>query len=258
MRNGKRLLLIGVGAILLIGVAAGLRAQSQDQPTTSTQENSDSSQLPVVDYSAPEPTEVDKRAKRKAKGERYNGRKQVTEPYPEAGDVGILDSWMRSIPALPVGSSDAVVIGEVLDAQAYLSPDKGGIYTEFSVRADEVLKQSGDAAITAGGSIEAQREGGRVRFPSGRQQSYLTHYQGVPRKGRRYVLFLKRSEQGEAFYILTGYELKAGRVHPLDGVDVPKGATELPQFAAYKGADEATFLAELRAAVAETGREPNQ
>lgn len=141
------------------------------------------------------------------------------------------------------------MIGETTDAQAYLSNDKSGVYTEFTVRVDEILKNDITAPLIVGETVAAQREGGRVRFPSGRVQRYRTHYQHLPRAGRRYVLFLKRNDDGQAYYIRTGYELRVGHVHPLDGVNMNKGASELPQFAAYKNADEATFLRALRDAV---------
>jgi hypothetical protein len=159
---------------------------------------------------------------------------------------------MRQVPAFPTESSDAVVIGETVDAQAYLSNDKSGVYTEFTVRVDEILKNDSTVPLAVGETVAAQREGGRVRFPSGRIQQYITHYQHMPRAGRRYVFFLKRNDDGQAYYIRTGYELRAGRVMPLDGVNMNKGASEIPQFAAYKDADEATFLRAVRAAVAKS------
>jgi len=207
--------------------------------------------LPTVNYDAPEPDNANEKARRNARGKRFDGSLLVAEPNPEAGAKGILDSWMQRLPALPVAAGDAIVIGDITNAQAYLSPDKTGVYTEYTVRVEEVLKHSSAAPIVTGGFVDAQREGGRVRFPSGRVQSYITHYQGVPITGRRYVLFLKRNAQADVFMLLTGYEQKDGQVHPLDGVDLQsEGATEIPQFAAYKGVDEAIFFKALRRALA--------
>ena len=206
--------------------------------------------LPIVNFDTPGPGNANEKARRNAKGKRFDGSSLVAEPHPEAGAKGILDSWMQSLPALPVAASDAIVMGEITNAQAYLSPDKTGVYTEYTVRVDEVLKQSSAAQPASGGLVDVQREGGRVQFPSGRVQSYITHYQGVPVTGQRYVLFLKRNEQADVFIILTGYEQRDGKVYPLDGVDLLQGASELPQFAAYKGVEEATFSKDLRGALA--------
>jgi hypothetical protein len=256
MQKRKLLLTLGVSVAAVVVAMTVLRAQSHEAPTDSVQENSLKSKeakLPTVDYDTPEPTATDKRAQRNARGKRYDGSMRVAEPHPDAGAKGVLDSWMQTLPAFPVDASDAIVRGEITNAQAYLSPDKTGVYTEYTVHVEEVLKQDADAPVLAGGLVDAQREGGRVRFPSGRVQSYITHYQGVPLTGRGYVLFLKRNEQSDAFNILTGYEQRDGRIYPLDGVDLPKGASEIPQFAAYKGVDEASFSKALRGAISRLG-----
>ena len=207
--------------------------------------------MPIIDYAKAESTDADKRARRNARGKHYDGNLRIDEPHPEAGARGILDSWMQRVRALPVDASHAIVIGRISDAQAYLSPDKTGVYTEYTAHVETVLKQSANAFVFAGGFVDALREGGRVRFPSGRVQSFMTHYQGVPVTGRRYVLLLKRTADGERFHLVTGYEVRDGCVHPLDGVNLNAGATELEQFAAYKEADEASFLRDLRRAISQ-------
>jgi hypothetical protein len=45
--------------------------------------------------------------------------------------------------ALPTHISNAVVIGEVTDAKAYLSEDRTSVYSEFTIRVGEVLKKAG-------------------------------------------------------------------------------------------------------------------
>ena len=250
MQTRRTLLILSV-TVAVIGIAiVGGRAQT---PGNNEQPNAlkvKEDKLPIVNYDDSEPGDANEKARRNARGKRFNNSLRVAEPHPEAGAKGILDSWMQRLPALPVHASDGIVIGDITNAQAYLSPDKTGVYTEYTVRVDEVLKQYSAAPIVTGGFVDAQREGGRVRFPSGRVQSYLTHYQGVPVTGRRYVLFLKRNEQADVFTLLTGYEQRDGHVYPLDGVDLAQGATEIPQFAAYKGVDEPTFSRALRSALA--------
>ncbi|HEX7331755.1 MAG TPA: hypothetical protein VF290_09655 [Pyrinomonadaceae bacterium] len=248
MQTRKIVLTLSV-AIAAIAIAiAGLSAQTAKSGQANALKVKED-KLSSVNFDAPGPGNANEKARRNARGKRFDGSLRVAEPHPEAGAKGILDSWMQSLPALPVAASDAIVVGEITNAQAYLSPDKTGVYTEYTVRVDEVLKQS-SAAPVAGGLVDVQREGGRVQFPSGRVQSYVTHYQGVPVTGQRYVLFLKRNEQADVFIILTGYEQRDGKVYPLDGVDLPQGASELPQFAAYKGVGEATFSKDLRGALA--------
>ncbi len=55
----------------------------------------------------------------------------------------------------------------------------------------------------------------------------------MPQVGLRYVLFLTNDQ------ILTGYELREGKVYPLD---------DLPNLHTYENADETTFLTQLHTA----------
>jgi hypothetical protein len=268
MRNHKKITFTILAALAVVFASfAALRSQGQDKAkdkkktvvvlrpqgqiasTIAAQKLSEADQIPIADYNAPEISNPEKRARRQARGKRYDRQGWVKEPSSTTGNAGRLDSWMHRVPAFPVSISDAVVIGDVTDAQAYLSIDKTGVYTEFNIQIDEVLKNDG-TTLTPSSMLTAQREGGRVRVPSGRIQLYKPHFQGTPRVGSRYVFFLKRNDDGQSYYIWTGYELRAGHVRPLDGVGLPGGATELPQFAAYKDADEVAFLSALRAAIA--------
>ena len=59
----------------------------------------------------------------------------------------------------------------------------------------------------------------------------------MPRVGARYVFFLTGNDYEQGFQVLTGYELTAGTIVPLDSLH--KAQT-------YKDANETTFLKELR------------
>jgi hypothetical protein len=137
--------------------------------------------------------------------------------------------------------SDAVVVGEVVNARGYLSSDKTGVYSEFTVRINEVLKNESSVALLFGSEAIAERWGGIVRFPSGRLQRFATAEQSMPATGSKYVFFLKCNGSGQDFSILTGYELKGGRVFPLDGYD-SKGEHVISAFTAFEGMDETAFL----------------
>ncbi len=78
----------------------------------------------------------------------------------------------------------------------------------------------------------------------------------MPRVGGRYVLFLThdfelKGDMGKDFYILTGYELKDGRVFPLDNVGTNHPMT------IYKDASESTFLNDLFSTIAQASRSSN-
>jgi hypothetical protein len=62
----------------------------------------------------------------------------------------------------------------------------------------------------------------------------------MPRVGSQYVLFLRKTEDGD-FLILTGYELLDGSITPIDGEGNKNPRMDLP-FTKYRGADQAKFL----------------
>lgn len=203
---------------------------------------------PAADVSAPPTGDEKQQARRQARSKRFDKSGLVVEPKAAGGDIVRRSESFRRLPALPAALSQAIVVGQVADAQSYLSDDKSGVYTEFTVRVADILKHAG--SLTPGETLVAQRFGGRVRFRSGLVQRYGIDKQGLPRAGHRYVLFLQASGEDGVFNILTGYELRGGRVHPLDGVATSAGGGQLPQFAAYEGADETGFLTAVREAIA--------
>lgn len=135
------------------------------------------------------------------------------------------------------------MIGRVLDAQAYISNDKTGIYSEFTFSVEQILKNDRFASLNPNSSIVVERDGGKVRYPSGHVTLYYIRGQGLPAVGHRYVLFLKHDAPEQDFFILTGYELKAGCVALLDS---PGDHPMIKQ----DGKDETIFLNELRNAIA--------
>ena len=61
-----------------------------------------------------------------------------------------------------------------------------------------------------------------VKYPNGRIVRYGIVGQGSPAKGRNYLFFLSRAEQGN-YNILTAYELQGNKVQALDGARVNLG-----------------------------------
>jgi len=203
------------------------------------------SQFPTVDFASVEPDDPEEKAKRRAKGNKHNKARIPLEEVSEDDSIFSAEDWEVGLPALPVSQSQVIILGRVSDSQAFLSTDKTAVYSEFTVVIDEVLKNDGPEQLKSGGVVVADRSGGRVRFPSGSVTLSQTQGQGMPRAGRQYVFFLARRDQEENYSILTGYELKAGRVALLDN---PGGNTH--PIAEYKGVEQTTFLETLRNAIA--------
>ena len=172
------------------------------------------SRYPTVDYNSPEPTNPDEKAKRKTRNKHYDKRALVASQPSDSGTATILDSEFDP-PALPIAMSDVILTADVLNSEAHLSNDKSGVYSEFNVQVDSVLK----GAIPALGQtnlISLSRLGGIVRYPSGHTERYEIHNQNMPAIGKKYLFFLKATEDNQAYEILTGYEIGQERILPLD------------------------------------------
>lgn len=216
----------------------------RDSASTAQEKNSkgeDEKKMPIAAYSASPSNDPAGRTIRLARNGRYDKRDTVPfdEVSPTARARAVVSEWYVYLSALPAAESDAVVLGEVTSANGYLSNDRTGAYSEFTIRVNEALKADGRLS---GNSIVAVREGADVQLPSGRIIRYEIVHQGMPREGRQYVLFLKYNEQGKDYTILTGYELRKERVFPLDDAE---------QFSTYKRFDESSFLSAVHEAIAQ-------
>ncbi|HEX8502549.1 MAG TPA: hypothetical protein VF659_18345 [Pyrinomonadaceae bacterium] len=269
-RSNSLTLLAGLALAAAVGPAAtNLRGdvrQEKNNPARSRAlEKAREDFYTVTDYDAPEPADPKERARQRVRRNRNKiilsnlkddpRRFMITER--DESSFGLPSSHAPDEPAIPAVKSDAVVVGSVADAQAYLTGDKTDIFSEFRVRLDDVIKSS-TGALAAGDLIITTRGGGGVRFPSGKVIRYGHHGKPLPRVGRRYVLFLRHNNDGSDDYsIVTAYELRDGHVFPLDGVAL--NGEVLMQYAAYqkfKEADEAAFLGEVRRAVALSADQP--
>ena len=67
----------------------------------------------------------------------------------------------------------------------------------------------------------------------------------MPRVARQYVFFLTRNDPGEPYHLVTGYEIRNGRIFPLD-----RTTSSDTDFDAFINMDEAAFFQQLNAALA--------
>lgn len=239
MRNRKPLLILLAALFAVVGVTAmPTWTHPQDgRPSGATKKEAEDDAAPVATFNEAGPATPEERQKRNEKGRRYDGLGLVVEQEPGIVVRPRSANWTARVPAIPASQSDVVVVGEVADAKAYLSDDKTGVYSEFTVRLSEVLKIDGRAGIN-NNTLVAERVGGSVRFPSGRvQRIHVLYGQRMPEAGRRYLLFLKLTPGEQGLSILTGYKLQDGRVSALDST---------PPYTGHDGADEVEFLQLVR------------
>jgi hypothetical protein len=245
--TGALIILLALTAAASLSVLQGQMQGSRNSnraasPSKDGEDKNFRGRFPVVAYNDETQPEERQREERKKKGRRYDKSGLVARnSSPEIEETVREVYGQKVIDALPAEQSTAIVLGEVQGLQAHLSNDKSGVYTEVLVRVDEVLKSDGSAGLALGSTISADRPGGIVKYPNGHERLYRIFGLNIPRASGRYVLFLNRDEGDLNYRILTGYELGAGGVEPLDVA---------PNFDAYKGAETETFLKAVRGAIA--------
>jgi hypothetical protein len=206
--------------------------QDDDATTLKRREEEVKKHFPVADFNEAEPTDQAARVEQKAKRVRHNGLGLVNRhPDSDSGGGVFVPERQFDFPAVPIENSDAIVVGEILDAQAHLSEDKSNVYSEFTVRITTVLKSN---ISLPGDQIVVERLGGYVRYSDGRKLLYRIGTAGMPHVGGKYVLFITATKLNLS--ILTGYEFTEEGVAPLD---------DSRQFESFREYSESAFLSQL-------------
>ena len=264
MRHSRNILLLILAALSAATflTTKSLIAKGQPPPSPQTTKetlNERLGRLPITDFIVQEPADQEKKLLRRARSSRNN-------PSVSLGGVKppVLNDNMEPVllhlplsdqseePGIPASNSDAVVTGTINDVNAYISSDRTTVYSEVTLNIEEVLKQDPRYPLVSGLTLNAERPGGAVRFPSGKILRRGQLGRNIPEAGRRYLLFLKYNEDGKDFSIVTGYELAGNLVLPLDGTDSFEKGGHFSQFAAYernRGAEVSAFLNNVRALI---------
>lgn len=205
--------LVSLIVLITCGVSFGDLGNSETHtvpkrtPTPEVKDTRDLSKYGLVDFSSTAPLAPE----RFLVNRRYDNQGWVAPTvYPEVGGVGRVTEDDLS-PSLPIAESPLIVVGEIVKAVAYLSNDKLGVYTEFTIRINETLKTDKAAVKT----VIADRDGGVVIYPGGQRVLYQDSNVKLPKLGNIYVFFLVRDESPN-FRILTAYELKDGSVQQME------------------------------------------
>ena len=221
-------------SLLIVTFAFGVLSQSAPsmQETAKTTEQNgtdkkshlkarelDDAATPLVDLISSEPTAVG--SDRLLKNSRYDN-EGIVKSEVEPRIVNVVRDPAGDISDIPTDKSDLIVEGRVTDSAAFLSNDKGAVYSEITVHVSDVLKDSSNLNVKNGDSIVAERFGGRVKYPNGQIVRYGIVGQGSPAKGRNYLFFLSQAGQGN-YSLLTAYELQGNKVQALDGARVNLG-----------------------------------
>jgi hypothetical protein len=229
---------------------SGSASHSSSPQEANKQEITPENDVPLLDLKQAEKTSPEQLKGRK-RGQSLSQRTRIDELQAGVEPLPFSPHGRQFIPALPVEQSNAIIVGKVTERRAVLMDDKFGIYSEFSIKLSEIIKDDlGGFFIDQ--VIITSRPGGAVRFPSGRIQQYTISLQGYPQQDKAYVLFLKRDEVGD-YSIVTGYEINGNVVQPLDGRrKLPKNEPDL-QFGIYRGVSLESFRHALQKALQQAG-----
>lgn len=237
--------LVSLVVLVTIAISLGTMTSHSQKDTSKEQENEGYKDFPSVEYSSERIVDE----VRKVKSQKYNKYK-ILDPNisKDNKEVSFVD-WLTASSPLPTAESQIIVLGKVVTAQAHLSENKNSVYSEFKIEIEKILKNSSKSELEIGKCINAEREGGIVRFPSGKETWYLVSGQHMPKVGSRYIFFLTPDFPSyglkQDLFLMTGYELRNGKVFPLDS---PDGGTH-PIATFYKGKEESVLLNDLQNAL---------
>ena len=202
---------------------------------------------PITDYNAALPNLSDVLQFRR--GERYNIFNSSLPELGEDSDVGIWDlppTHFRK-DAMPFDASDAVVIGRITAGQSHLSNDRRGLYSEFKLSLQELVKNSVPPYLRVDDSIDIQRKGGAIRLPSGKVLTRAVVADSMPQIGGRYLLFLKYDPSTEDYSVLMGYQLVGNDVYRLDDLNFEdSNFPQVVHLLRREGMSEGEFLAHAK------------
>lgn len=244
-------------AITVMTAMSALRGRTQNSPASTKQEKTtseptakelDDAATPIVDFDNPSVIEPTEKSSRKLKNERYNKETFVLSDPQRVGEVIREPEWQAGLSDLPADKSDIVVEGQVTDARAFLSDDKTGVYSEFTIRVSRILKVAPGLSVNLDDTIVMERFGGRVRYPSGKVIRYRIEGQGSPMQGKKYLFFLAKADQGN-YKLLTAYEIQGQKVFALDGSRINFRGKGNWKFDKHNGEDLDSFIGEIERAV---------
>lgn len=238
---------VGFSAYLL-GVGRA-QERSDNQGQVRKLDVSDES-YPIVDLLSPNARGEKDNPIRAVRNRRFNHVMVVKDPKNlDVTLVSLKNHWDSGLASIPTAQSDAVLVGKVLDSSAYLSDDLSGVYSEFNVSVNTVIKNDLRNPINVDSTATVDRFGGRVRFPSGQIIKYVVSGQRMPEIGKEYLFFLDFNEGSGAFQIMTAYGFEDNQVRALDGSNATKGNVTSGNrkwaVDSYNGFDKASFIAEV-------------
>lgn len=249
-----------ISAALFIGSLVALAGRGQDKKQNPRRVDDgalakqiDDEATPVVDLQNPDTSDRVDKESRRIKNARYdNAGSDLTRPIPNAGGFVAEPEWRSGYSDIPVSKSDLIVEAVVSESHAFLSNDKTGIYSEFTLLVSKPAKLTTGLGVNINDRIVGERFGGKIKYPSGQIARFRNARQGIPIIGKRYLFFLAKLDQ-DTYNILTAYEIQGDTVSPLDGSRLELGGRQGASiFDKHTGKNLDSFMAEVDRAIKDT------
>jgi hypothetical protein len=257
IKKNRIFIITVVSAALFIGSLVALAGHSNDnkQNPRKVDDSSLAKQIeddatPIVDLQNPDTSDrVDKNNRRIKNARHDNWGSDKTRPIPSVNGVVGEPEWRSGFSDIPVATSDLIVEAVVSESHAFLSNDKTGIYSEFTLLISKPAKLTKGLGVNLGDRVVGERFGGKIKYPSGQTTRWRIARQGIPIIGKRYLFFLAKLDQ-DTYNILTAYEIQDDMVCPLDGSRLESGGRQGASiFDKHNGENLDSFMVEVDLAI---------
>jgi hypothetical protein len=239
--------------LTIVFSAAVMIAGQEETSTKRTSGNAVESQDKNIATEEAEAADAKERDARRAKNVRYNaGRTDLTKRDPKI--EGFVEQVWPRRDLIPAAESAVIATGRVVKVQPYLSADRSRIYTEITIRADELLKQDRASRISVDKTLVIDRLGGVLRLRTGQvvRDDVQIGNLGITQLGKRYVLFARSVNDGTDISLMGSYELVDCKVFTNDSR--PRRLISTLPGVPSTWADEAAFLKAVREVTVSTAR----
>jgi len=260
IKKNRIFIITVISAALFIGSLVALAGRSQDNKQnprkvddSSLAKQIDDEATPIVDLQNPDTSDrVDKNIRRIKNARHDNWGTDKTRPIPNVNGVVGEPERRAGFSDIPVATSDLIVEAVVSESHAFLSNDKTGIYSEFTLLISKPAKLTKGLGVNLNDRVVGERFGGKIKYPSGQITRWRTAEEGIPIIGKRYLFFLAKADQ-DTYKILTAYEIQSDTVSPLDGSRTePGGRQGASIFDKHNGENLDSFMAEVDLAINNT------
>lgn len=143
---------------------------------------------------------------------------------------------------LPQDLADTIVVGTITAVQAYLSQNRGAIYTESTISVEEVI--SSQQNVSVGSSLVMLHDGGAIQLNTGSVFRQRVNGSGNElQRGAEYVFFLRYMKTLQGYGCTKAWALVNNSAVAVSADDLARAASHT---STYDGMAAGPFLAVVR------------